>query len=288
MGLSEHLKLGAKFDRGVVQFQVDPSNVGTVNLGSAYALLGIETDIPCRFRLYDDQVSRDTATEVSRSITNTSIGAPIALVGDFSMSSAGFYYVDPCLYGVVHTASANLSYYRAQGSYTSPTPTIKLTFYRLENSEISTSNRTTLEYFTGSLVAGALVSGIMSSFTIPKTYLLLRASITDPAARARLRLYSTSGSLSIAAEVSRSFSSESIAKDLIADIIITGSETTYFSPKIIGANLQTIDYFSPNLSNFIQNEQLLNGVNPVYYIIQNVGTSSANISASLHVFSLEN
>lgn len=285
MGLAEQLSLGARLIRETTQFRVDPSNSGSINLGSAYVLLGIQTDVPCRFRLYDTQVSRDTASEISRPFTTQFVSAPIALVGDFSMSAAGAYTVDPVLYGVINNAASNLSYYRAEGSFGTNYPTITLRTYKIEDSSISIINRKTIEYITGSLSAGSLVSGRLSNNFIPKTYLLVSASLTNPLAIARLRLYSTTGSLSVGSEVSRSFATESNARDLIVDMILTGSQVTYFSPKIIGANLQTSGF---DLGRLRHSDELLLGEKSLYYILQNVGPSgSLNLSASLHLFSLE-
>lgn len=288
MGLSNYLARGATLTRETLTFTVDPSKIGSINLGSAYVLLSIETDIPCRFRIYDNAASRNDATETSRPFTTPFVRDNIALVGDFSMSAAGTYTIDPVTYGVINDAASNLTYYRAEGAFTTPTPTITLKRFVLENSSLSIESRKTIQYITGSLNAGALLSGQLENVNTPKIYLLVSASITNPSAFARLRLYSTSGSLGVASEVSRSFATESVAKDLIADIIITGSQTTYFSPKIIGANMQSVGYTSSSLSQLQQDRVALTGYNNLYYILQNVGsTGPTSISASLHVFSLE-
>jgi hypothetical protein len=288
MGLSEYLSSNVSLVRNTVSFTVDPSLIGSINLGSAYALLKIQTDLPCRFRLYDSVSSRNDANESSRLFSTTNTNPSIALTGDFSMSVAGVYTIDPVLYGVISNPTSNLSYYRVNGTFSSTYPTITLTIFTLEDSSISIDNRRTIEYITGSLNPGALVSGIKSDDSVPRTYLLVSASLTNPSAKARLRLYSTTGSLSVVSEVSRSFATESMAKDLIVDMIITGSQPVYFSPKIVGANLQTIDYTSPELGKLRQSPILLAGESSLYYVLQNVDSSGpTNISASLHVFSLE-
>jgi hypothetical protein len=288
MGLSNYLARGATLRREALRFNVDPSKIGSINLGSAYALLSVETDIPCRLRLYDTAASRNDATETSRPFIVPYVRDNIALVGDFTMSAAGKYTIDPVTYGVVDDAASSLTYYRVDGTFSGATPTITLNRFVMENSAISIDSRKTVQYITGSLNAGALVSGKIENSSTPNVYLLVSASITNPSAFARLRLYSTSGSLTDASEVSRSFATESVAKDLIADIIITGSQTTYFSPKIIGANLETVGYVSSSLSQIQQNRVLVAGYRSFFYILQNAGTSGpTTISASLHVFSLE-
>jgi hypothetical protein len=203
------------------------------------------------------------------------------------MSAAGKYTIDPVTYGIISDPSSNLTYYRVDGTFTGSAPSITLNRFTLENSSISIESRKTIQYITASLNAGALVSGKLETSTVPNVYLLVSASITNPAAFARLRLYSTSGSLSVISEASRSFATESVAKDLIADIIISGSQTTYFSPKIIGANMETVGYDSSSISKLQNNRSLLIGNRSLFYILQNAGVSGpVNISASLHVFSL--
>jgi hypothetical protein len=69
-------------------------------------------------------------------------------------------------------------------------------------------------------------------------------------------------------------------------MILSGSETTYFTPKIIGANLQTM---GTDLNAIRTDRVAIVGLNELYYVIQNPNTSGPilPISASIHVFSLE-
>jgi hypothetical protein len=100
-------------------------------------------------------------------------------------------------------------------------------------------------------------------------------------------LYTTSGSFSDTVEVNRSFTTESSATSkLIMDAIMSGSETTYFVPKIIGANLKNMGI---DLNLIRNNSDKIMGANELYYILQNANTTGGTvaISASLHLFSLE-
>lgn len=292
MGLSEQLIAGGVLERKATTFITDLSGAGSVLLGSAYAVLGIEVNAPCRLRLYDNQQSRDDAAEASRPFGNVNISASVSLIADFSMSSAGKYTVDPVLYGVVNNLANPQTFY-------SVTPAsevqVTITNFDIEDSNIAVgsggyaiSNRRNLPIFTGSsaaFAAGAQVSGSILASTIPQTYLLVSASLDNIAHRARLRLYSTSGSLYNTTEKSRVFSTEpSSSANLIVDMILSGSEVTYFVPKIMGSNIQNM---GTNLLTIRTNTSLISGKNELYYILDNVGTSAAAISASVHVYSLE-
>jgi hypothetical protein len=292
MGLSEQLLAGGVLERKATTFITDLSGAGSVLLGSAYAVLGVEVSAPCRLRLYDNQPSRDDAAEASRPFGDVNISASVSLIADFSMSAAGKYTVDPVLYGVVNNLANPQTFY-------SVTPasevTVTITNFSIEDSNIavgssgySIGNRRGLPIFTGSsaaFAAGAQVSGSIVASTIPQTYLLVSASLDNAAHRARLRLYSTSGSLYSTSEKSRAFSTEpSSSANLIVDMILSGSQVTYFVPKIMGSNIQNM---GTNLLSIRGNDTLISGKNELYYILDNVGPSAAAISASVHVYSLE-
>ena len=281
MGLKEYIRSGASLKRSTVTIQTDITGSGSVNLGSSYILLNIETDVPCRFRLYDTSASLYDSTETARQFGDTNVASGIALVGDFSMSAAGTYTIDPVLYGVIQTAS---SYYRVDGVTGPQYPSINLTKYLLEDVNPSVNNRKTINLITGSLTVGQLVSGSISNAEIPRTYLFVSASSTNSNGVVRLRMYSTKSPLQDTAEVNRSFATESYSRSLLIDAILSGSRTTYFSPKIIGANLQNL---TDDLS-VLKGTSLL-GYNEIYYILENLNSTVTPLAttASLHLFSLE-
>jgi len=287
MGLLEYLKAGASLRRETVAITTSPSGSGSVSLGSAYIILSLTTTKPCRLRLYEDQTSWQQVTEISRPFGMTNIPASTALVGDFSMSAPGTYTIDPALYGVVQLASDKLSYYRITETSSGQHPSITFNTYLLEDSAISTNNRRTLPVITAELSGSQITKGTITNISIPQTYLLVSASVSGTNTRARLRLYATSESLSNNNEINRPFISESSANtNLIVDAILSGSETTFFIPKIVGVNLKNI---TSNL-NLIRNDRTkIMGENEIYYILENVTSSAAimPISTSLHVFSLE-
>jgi hypothetical protein len=284
MGLSEQIQAGANLERADVTFTTSVTGVGSASIAPSYAILKIQASSPCRLRLYDNLSSRDEAGEIVRPFGDTNISESVALVGDFSMSAAGQYAVDPVLYAVSADFNNPYTYYRV-----SPASSIdiKVTMYPIEIvapgvGAYSLDNRRTLPVITASLSAGATVSGSLASTEIPQTYLLVSASANS---LSRLRLYSTTAALSNTQEITRPFSVEPSASfNLIADMILSASKTTYFSPKIIGANLANM---GSNLLLIRGNQALIDGENELYYIIENISASPIQVSASLHVYSLE-
>jgi hypothetical protein len=286
MGLAEYIKAGAGLQRNVINLQTDITGSGSIDLGSAYVLLSMTTTAPCRLRLYDNSQSRDDTAEKSRIFSNTNISASTALVGDFTMS-AGTYTIDPVVYGVVENSISKLTYYRVDNTASGQFPQITFNRYLLENASVSTASRKSIPVMTASLAANALVSGTLYDSQIPTTYLLVSASVSGSTTRARLRLYSTSQSFSDTVEVNRLFATESSATSkLIVDAIMSGSQTTYFVPKIIGVNLKNT---GTDLNLIRNNIEKIMGENELYYILQNVNTTGGTvaISASVHLFSFE-
>lgn len=291
MGLTEQIRAGGKLTRNLVQFVTDVVGSGSASLGSAYALINITPSLPCRLRLYDNEFSRDNLSEISRSFGDTNIQDNIALVGDFSQSVGGqSFKIDPTLYSVTENS---FTYYRVDP----PSEiNIQATIFNLEDLSIETNNfvRRDLPIISASLEynpnQGAIVEkGTINSLDIPTTYLLVSASLDDSAHIARLRLYSISSSLNLESEISRSFDVEASPNAfLIVDMILSGSNTTYFSPKIIGANLDTM---GTDLENIRTSRELISGKKEIYYMLENKNINAVgaeNIEVSLHVFSLEN
>ena len=287
MGLSEYIRAGASLRREIVTLQTDAVGSGSVTLGSAYILLDITTDKPCRIRLYDNESSRDNVGEKNRPFGNTSVSSSIALIGDISMSSIATHTIDPVLYSVVENATNQLTYYKIDNVTSPPYPKITFNAFLMEIPAISTTNRKTLPQLQYSFAANGITSGTLADPVIPQTYLLVSASVTGSSASAvtRLRLYSNSSSLYSPTEISRSFTTESTAVSyLIVDALMSSSQVTYFVPKIIGANLQNAGA-DLNITRTDRNKMA--GNNELYYILQNVSSVSSAVTTSLHVFSLE-
>lgn len=283
MGLKEYLKAGAVLKRDIIQINTSALGSGSVDLGSVYVLYTIETDTACRLRLYDTRDSLNNPTEQARIFGNTNIPAPIALVSDFTMS-AGQYTVDPVLYGVAENPTNKLTYYKIDNADTPPT--LIFNRYLLEDPAVSTGSRVSLPLIQESLSPGELKSGSILDLDMPRTYLFVSASINNVPVPIRVRMYSMKGILTSSVEKNRPYVTEAQTTTLLVDAILTGSETTYFVPKIIGANLQNM---GTDL-NIIKNSfSTLAGKNEMYYMIENLATSGATqlVTASFHVFSLE-
>lgn len=283
MGLKEYIQAGAGLQRDVISITTNADGSGSMDLGSAYVLYRIDTDINCRLRIYDKESSVNDDAEKARAFGNTNISESIALIGDFTMS-AGTYTIDPVLYGVVNDPSTRLSYYKIDNAVTPPE--IKFHRYLLEDASVITSSRVNLPDITDTLNPGQLKSGSIVSPAVPKTYLLVSASVTNTSAPIRVRLYSLLSSLNNTLEKTRTYVTESSTTTLIVDAILTGSETTQFVPKIVGANLQNM---GTDLTLIKNNFAALAGDSEMYYIIENLATSGPTDTPtiSFNVFSLE-
>lgn len=292
MGLAEQIRAGAKLQRSIVTVTTDTKNSGSVNLGASYALLAIQSNIPCRFRLYDNLSSLEDLGEVNRPFTNLGVSSSVALVGDFSMSVGGtLYTIDPIMYGVTADSTTQSTYYRITENATPAQ--IQITRYLLEDvskppaagTAYTLTNRRSFDIKVASLNANATASGTFANSDIPQTYLLVSASVSGADNYIRLRLYSTSSALYDTAEKARPFETEPTGSSiLIVDAFLSGSETTYFVPKIIGANLQNM---GSNLTSLRINSENLYGENELYYIVENKRNIATQVTASLHFYALE-
>jgi len=288
MGLTEQIRAGARLERQFIQFTTDISGIGSASLAPSYALINIDASVPCRIRFYDNESSRDDANEIARPFGDTNIADDVALIGDFNLSANIRNKVDPTLYAVTEDG---FTYYRVDPA---EAVNISLIIYNMEDPTLvnGTLVRRDLPTIIGTLDYNAdggttLDTGVLNSSDVPSTYLLVSASLSDPTHIARLRLYSVSASLNLQSEVTRSFDVEaSPSAYLITDMILSGSQPTYFAPKIIGANLENM---GTNLENIRGNRELINGKKEIYYILENKrnGAVGDEIEVSLHVFSLE-
>ncbi len=293
MGLAEQIRAGANLTRDTITIS-DAIGSGSVSLGGTFVVLSVQNDntsSPVRFRLYDTSESMEDVTEKSRVFGNTNVPPTITLIGDFSMSAGGIYSIDPVVFGHSRTTTTPLSYYRVEPSGSQ----IKVNRYLVEDVSIpaiagtayDVSNRRHLPAITGSLSAGGMVSGTLTTSEIPTTYLLISASVVTSTHIARLRLYASASSIYNTEEKNRIFSVEpSSSVRLIADMIISGSEDLNLSPKIVGANLQNL---GASLLTIKGNDSLIMGEREIYYILQNAKNSGGteNISASLYVYAME-
>jgi hypothetical protein len=288
MGLLEQVLDGAQLIRNQYTFTSPgdgSENTGSFFMGSVFILTNIESDRECRIRFYDNSSSRDDLGEASRSFDDVTISSSVALTADISMSEASDVSMDPALFGFT------------ENTVDPKTSKITVSTFLLEDYNVpsnpsnnyNVSNRRTLPAISASIAPSSHAEVIVSDSNIPTTYLLISASLSGSETEARLRLYNTSSAISDTDEKNRPFEQEitgSFAGNLIVDMILSQSEQLYFSPKIIGTNLQNMNMI--NLESMKDNSNVLGGNNELYAILTN--TDSVNtkvISASIHVFSLE-
>lgn len=301
MGLKEQIAAGVIFERSTAIFTTDVVGYGSIQIAPTYTILSIQSDKSIRLRLYDNETSLLDAGEIARGFTNTAVSNSIALIADISMSS-GLYTIDPAVYGVSENPTTPLTYYRVENDSQA---TILINYFPIESNKVtpaigtaySLNNRRTLAV-SKSVAFGEKPFVSRVGTGVPNTYLLISASLDDPTHIARLRLYASLkqavGTEDPLIERNRPISTEPPPEiPLIVDMIISGSETMYFTPKIIGSNIQTLHFngseaVNRNLFDFRTNPTLLNGINRFDVVVENLGpTSPASITASFHVYVLE-
>jgi hypothetical protein len=283
MGLAEQIRAGARLTRDTITLPA--SAVSNASLGGASIILSISADKECRVRLYDTEASRDNAGEIDRPFGDTNISASVALVGDFIISGSGRQFVDPAVYSVADSYASPSIYYRISEYQGASVPSVSITRYLLEDNTLGNNiGRDTITVPTAtSLGASAMVDGTIDP--CPRTFLLVSASVATTTEPARIRLYSKLAAIDNEDEKNRAFHEPASASAfLIVDTILTGSETTYFSPKIVGANLDTM---GTDLNITRQNNTLIEGTSEIYYILENLGASTQTIDVSIHTYSLE-
>lgn len=277
MGLSEHLREGAELSRETIPFfgQV----LESASFGSAYVILGIEVNEPCRIRFYDNEDSANNSLEYTRSFGESTDTTDIALIADISMSEAGNYTLDPSLYGVSEDTDDYYTYFTITD--TAEEITGSLTVYKLddvniqaniENEFYKTPNKRPI-IFTGN--KNVLTSAVDGA---PRTYLMIDA-ISDE--DCRLRIYGKRESLNNINEATRTFSEAVISPELIllADMELESGSITKFYPKIIGANLQTLPV---NLETIRISRRAINSVSEIYYRLE-----PQSSTVTMNIFSLE-
>lgn len=295
MGLREQVQAGAKLSRDVITV-TDVSGSGSIALGGTFSILSIQPSQGSRLRLYDTIQSRDNSTEISRAFGQSTVPTNIALIGDYSMSLGGITYtINPVSIGHTDSLISPITYYRTSAAGS----TFKINRLLIEDTSITpsvntsyTENNRRLVQITPSTSISALayVSGSSTSIsipTVPKTYMLISASLASTTHMVRVRLYNVSSSIYNNTEKTRLFSTEpSEAVGIITDVILSGSDTIYFTPKIVGANLQNM---GSNLSELLTDPTRMEGDNSMYYYIQNISSVGSPITPTInfYVFSLE-
>jgi hypothetical protein len=289
MGLEEHIKAGAVLTRNTIQLS-SQDGLGSVDLGSVFNILQIQTASPARLRLYDRESSRNDATEIARPF-GAYPSTDIALIGDFSMSAAGTYAIVPTVFGVAQISTNAATYYRIEDENGLAAGTFAITRFLLEDATVqpeaetpyTVGNRRVLT-INQTLAQNAFASGTLAN--TPKTFMLISGSLANAAHKARIRFYASSSAIYNTTERNRAFATEApVSVGLISDILIDDATfPIYFTPKLFAANLENI---GNNLQDAISSPQNIAGNSEIYYYMQNIGSTTATITFNVAVYSLE-
>lgn len=312
MGLAEHIRAGALLSRtNVVIADTYGSGSGSVNAGGTYGVLGVITSQQCRLRLYDTEESRDDLAEVNRPFGIPLVSASTALIADFSMSGAvtnQLFNVDPVKFGHAKSITDPKMYWRIDPAQQNSQVIVvrnlledlniqpqNNTFYKEPNRRVISASFNSLQPGPGTFASGTIST--FDSPTTPTTYMLISASLTgvggtsQPGYVARFRMYASSSALYDTTEKNRAFSTEpSESAYLIVDMIMSGSETIHFVPKIFGANLKNM---GRDLTLIKDDASKTKGQNEIYYIMENItylqtpGGSVIDPQVNLYVYALE-
>lgn len=273
MGLREQALAGAAHRRKTTELSTSAGTIisGSVNLNRTYMLLSIEATVPGRLRIYTDSSSRDTTTEKNRTFETKSTGNSIGLITDVTFS-AGIHYFDGGVFGMSLDTGSYNSYYTVETS-NSLANTIKLQTFTLEDTidanpatNYTVANRRLFTISSSGVIgANSRVIGQISSSTLPKTFLLVTASVN--VTESRIRLYGVNTSSISVSEVTRAWGTDPESSSaLIADINFD-SYYNVLSPMVFGLNYS--------------------GSNELGYIIDNLVGTTRTISSSIMLYSLE-
>lgn len=281
MGLKEQLNAGStELKRDTVFLTVTGSKArytGSFDMGRTFILLEAQTTTPCRIRLYGDSYSRNEINELSRPfVSYSALGQDISLIADINLDNTEVFTLSPVLYGanLDNTISSSIYYTIDTGSAFpfNGSNTIIFNRFILEDPTVSNlAGVTTRQTF---IVSGSIASGshITGSIPTPKTYLLLQ--VTPNTSPIRLRLYASQSYRDVVSEISRSFNTEpSSSAGLITDMYLDVTTTSSLSPILLGRNGNDL-------------LDLTAATSTTYYTLTN-GSGTANVSASIYTFSLE-
>lgn len=237
----------------------------TQAFGGQFILLKTSVSNPqnCRIRLYADEPSM--ILDRSRPSTNFNISESVALIADIVLNPETTLTLNPPLLG--NTTNGGNTWYHISGSLVQATITIDTYPIGL----VGVSTGTTIR-ISGSNISNAGY-GISGSIVTPKGFIILSGSTTT---ESRLRLYSAPISEISLAEMTRSFNTASLStSNLIADMMFDSGNFAYkFVPLLEAYNWQ--------------NNEFLYGTGRTSYILENkTATTLQNITASLHIYTIE-
>ena len=260
-----------KFQRTTTRFSKDVGksfNSGSVtSLGGGFVLLNATSisGAPGRLRLYSDQTS--LITDVNRAEGNFDIDDSVALIADIVLSGSTVYMDPPIIGNSLNTGGE--VWYHLSGSIAPPI-NVDIQTYPIKPIGDSTTGNSSIRITRSSVPTTG--NGVSGSITTSKSFLILTGSSN---VLSRLRLYSKSDTEIPTSEKNRAFGTQpSSGSFLIADLMFDSASFKYpLVPILEGYTWSGDDYEI--------------GAGQVGYILQNRSTGTANMTASLLIYSTE-
>lgn len=267
MGLVEQIAAGTTFSRKTVilpTFATSTLSGSVQSTGGSYILLGVTANKAARLRLYSDSASVNI--DASRSPTTFTLDENVGLILDAILDSGSTLNLDPPVIG--NTFVNGDTWYHASSSLGNTIISFEL--YSLGDIGDSLTDRYTLK-ISGSAIP-TIGHGISGSITTKKSFFLLSGSATS---ESRLRLYSTTLNNVPMAEQTRSFGTASVGNSkLIADFMFDSASFSY--------------KFVPTLEAYTWSDNEYNiGTGIVGYQLENRSAGTADVTASLYIYSTE-
>lgn len=234
--------------------------------GGTFVLLGMSAQRDCRVRLYTDKQSMDI--DAPRAEGDFAIDDAVGLVSDVVITTATMSLnFNPPLLGSSHELGN--AWYKITGSIGSDN-LITFTYFPLTDAGDATTDRSAL------IVSGASLpttgNGISGSIATPKSFLILTGSAN---VETRLRLYSAPIDEVPLDEQARAFGAlPSSSAKLIADMMFDSASYAYKLSPILEAYTWQNNLYSV-------------GTNVASYIMKNESGGVSDVTASLHIFAVE-
>jgi hypothetical protein len=239
------------------------------DMGGAFILLGASApaNTVCRLRLYGNESSM--ITDAPRVPGNFNLNPSIALIADiFLTGSTPHVVMNPPIIG--NTFSGGKLWYHLSGSAGIPID-VTLESYPIKPIRDSTDGDISI-VISGSSIPNT-GNGVSGTITTSKSFLILSGSATVVS---RLRLYSRPHTEIPTAEVTRAFDTEPQSGSLlIADLMFDSANFQYPLVPVLEGYTWTASEYDV-------------GSGQLGYILQNRSGGTANVTASIYAYSLEN
>jgi hypothetical protein len=270
MGLRQQLASGSVFGKQIINLPtfISGSGSGVIpnssKLAANYILLSMDVNNPCRVRLYQDSASVNLDKNRASTIFDLDDTVGLNVDAVFDTNNKLFKFDPPIM---CTTYQAGQTWYNV----TEGTGSTNVSFvvYNIGPIGDSSADRSAVAISSGVIASSATAQGDINT---KKSFLILSGSSSHAS---RLRLYSTAIASVPAGEISRT---NAVAPNddskLIADLTFATASTAYkLSPVLEGYSWSGTTYTT--------------GSGTVGYLLENRSGGSANITATIHILSLE-